>query len=92
MDNARYFETGSMTFLIWFVASVELAAHTKGSGLAHFGAPISLAVVLRWQDECRKWRFRLLGNSGPGEDAVLIASYNNAEGMLVSEMAQSYHR
>lgn len=56
---AGYFETGGRRYLIWFVVFVELAAHTKGSGLALIGLPVLLAACLGRLDEFRKWTFWL---------------------------------
>jgi hypothetical protein len=56
---ARYFETGEMKFMIWFIVFAELAAHTKGSGIEFAGIPVLIAICLRRTDELRKRSFWL---------------------------------
>jgi hypothetical protein len=56
---ARYFETGRFALLVWFGVVVELAIHTKGSGIALLAVPSLVAVCLRRGDEFRKPAFWL---------------------------------
>ena len=57
---ARYFETARSALLIGFVVLVEVAAHTKGSGIALAGVPVLLGVCLGRRDVLRKRGFWLV--------------------------------
>jgi hypothetical protein len=56
---ARYFETLGSGPLIAFVVAVELAAHTKGSGIALVGVPAAIAIGLGRKDILRSGTFWL---------------------------------
>jgi hypothetical protein len=56
---ARYFETARSAALIGFVVLVEVAAHTKGSGIVLAGVPVLLGVCIGRRDVLRKRSFWL---------------------------------
>lgn len=54
---AQYFERAGSWPLLTFVLAVELAAHTKGSGIALVGAPACIAICLSRKDVLRSRSF-----------------------------------